>query len=68
MNYGTKVLIRGNCEDYNVHEITGNFYVGKIVTIEVNRVNGENSFKPLEDKDGYVWCKDMIDKIIIDKE
>ena len=68
MNYGTKVLIRGDCESYSVHEITDNFYIGKIVTIEISRFNGEHSFKPLEDKDGFVWCTDMIDKIIIDKE
>lgn len=66
MNYGAKVLIRGDCKDYSVHEITNNFYVGKIITVKSQNINGDY-FKVLEDKDGYHWCRDMIDKLIICK-
>lgn len=67
MNYGTKVLIRGYCKDYSVHEITNNFYVGKIVTIK--RFSREwQTFVVIEDDCGLNWCPNMIDRIVIEKE
>lgn len=67
MNYGSKVLIRGDCKDYSVHEITNNFYVGKIVTIKCFSREGQ-SFVVIEDDSGLIWCPNTIDRIVIEKE
>ena len=67
MKYGTKVLIRGNCESYGIHEITNNFYVGKIVTIKRFSREGQ-FFVVIEDDYSLNWCPNMIDRILIEKE
>lgn len=67
MNYGTKVLIRGDCENYSVHTITDNFYIGKIVTVK-SFSREEQTFVVIEDDFGLIWCPNTIDRIVIEKE